>query len=164
MTSRSSRTRVALLLAITFVAGMAAGVAADRQLRPEPDDETSKQVREDDRKDRRGGRTTIERFADELGLTEEQRARIDPILEDAREGMSELFEPVRPAYRALVDSTRARIEAVLTPEQVTQYRSLLEREYGDRDGRWDRDGDGPRDRRAPDGDDDEGNQGDTETE
>ena len=163
MTSKSSRTRVALLLAITFVAGMAAGVAADRQLRSEPGEQASKQVREDDRKDRRGRRATIERFADELGLTEEQRARIDPILEDAREGMTELFEPVWPAYYALLDSARARIEAVLTPEQVAEYRALLEREYGDRDRRWDRDGDGPRDRRAPDGDD-EGNQGDTETE
>ena len=164
MTSKSSRTRVALLLAITFVAGMAAGVAADRQLRPDPGEDASKQVREDHRKDRRGGGATIERFADELGLTDEQRARIDPILEDTREGMSELFEPVRPAYRALVDSARARIEAVLTPEQAAQYRSLLEREYGDRDDRRDRDGDEPRRDRAPDGDDDEGNQGDTATE
>ncbi|MFW6084449.1 MAG: hypothetical protein ACODAA_04490 [Gemmatimonadota bacterium] len=164
MTSRTSRTRVALLLVLTFAAGMAAGVAADRQLRSDAGDETTKQLREDDRKDRRGGKATIERFADELGLTEEQRARIDPILEDAREGMSELFEPVRPAYRALVDSTRARIEAVLTPEQVTQYRSLLDREYGDRDRRRDHDGDRRRDDRSPDEDDDEGNQGDTETE
>ncbi len=165
MTSTTSRTRVALLLAITFLAGMAAGVAADRQLRSDVSEDASKQAREDHRRDRRGGRTTIERFADELGLTEEQRARIDPILEDAREGMSELFEPVRPAYRALVDSTRARIEAVLTPEQVTQYRSLLEREYGDRDGeRSHGDGDDAPDGRSPDRDEDEGNQGDTETE
>lgn len=166
MTSKTSRTRVALLLAITFAAGMAAGVAADRQLRSDVAAEASKQAREDHRRDRRGGRTTIERFADELGLTEEQRDRIDPILEDAREGMSELFEPVRPAYRALVDSTRARIEAVLTPEQVTQYRALLEREYGDRDDRRDRDRDGDeaRDGRSPDANEDEGNQGDTESE
>lgn len=164
MTSRTSRTRVALLLAITFVAGMAAGVAADRQLRSDAPPQASKQAREDHRKDRRGGGTTIERFADELGLTQQQRDRIDPILEDAREGMSELFEPVRPAYRALVDSTRARIEAVLTPEQVTQYRSLLEREYGDRDDRRRGEGDRTRDGGGPDRDEDEGNQGDTETE
>lgn len=166
MTPNTSRTRVALLLAITFLAGMAAGVAAERQLSSDDSAEASKQAREDHRRDRRGGGTTIERFADELGLTQEQRDRIDPILEDAREGMSELFEPVRPAYRALVDSTRARIEAVLTPEQVTQYRSLLEREYGDRDDRRSRDGDEdrPRDGRGPDGDDGEGNQGGTETE
>lgn len=128
--STSSRTRVALLLAITFVAGLAAGVAADRQIRPARAHDGPKQGQEDHRKDRRVRGSTIERFADELGLTEEQRAEIDPILEDTRERMDELFEPVRPQYRDLVDSTRARIEAVLTPEQVTEYRRLLEREYG----------------------------------
>lgn len=142
----SSRTRVALLLLLTFAAGMAAGVAADRQFGA-AEAEAPKQAEEDHRRDRRGGGTTIERFADELGLTTEQRARIDPILEDMRERMSDLFEPVRPAYRDLVDSTRARIEAILTPEQVADYRELLERNYGhDRDGRErDRDGDARRD-------------------
>lgn len=139
--SGGSRARVALLLTLTFVAGMAAGVATDRLFgagadRPAESDRTAgaeapKQGRDDHRRDRRGGGTTIERFADELGLTEEQRARIDPILEDTKERMSELFEPVRPAYRDLVDSARARIEAVLTPEQVIEYRRLLDRDYGD---------------------------------
>lgn len=148
--SAGSRARVALLLTLTFVAGMAAGVATDRLFgfgadRPAESDraeraEDPKQARDDHRRDRRGGGTTIERFADELGLTEEQRARIDPILEDTRERMSELFEPVRPAYRDLVDTARTQIEAILTPEQVIQYRQLLDRDYGDdhdreRDGR-----------------------------
>jgi len=142
-----SRTRAALLLVLTFVAGMAAGVAVDRQFGPGARAEAPKQADADHRRERRGGGTTIERFADELGLTEEQRGQIDPILEQAREGMSQLFEPVRPAYRELVDSTRARIEAVLTPEQAADYRELLDREYGgDRDGRGrDRAGDAERD-------------------
>lgn len=133
-----SAPRVALLLVLTFLAGMAAGVAADRQFGIGVRAEDPKQVEGDHRRDRRGGDTTIERFADELGLTDEQRARIDPILEHTRERMSVLFEPVRPAYRELIDSTRARIEAVLTPEQVADYRELLDREYGDRE-RRDRD-------------------------
>lgn len=135
----SSRSRVALLLAITFLAGMAAGVAADRALGVRAAGDVTKQAEADDRRERHGRGTTIERFADELGLTQEQRARIDPILEDARERMSELFEPVRPSYRALVDSTRARIETILTPEQVAEYRRLLDREYGRGHGRPDRD-------------------------
>lgn len=129
--SASSRTRVTLLLAITFIAGLAAGVAVDRQLLSQRGHEASKQAQEDHRRDRGVRGSTIERFADELGLTEEQRSEIDPILEETRERMSELFEPVRPMYRDLVDSTRARIEAVLTPDQVAEYRRLLEREYGD---------------------------------
>lgn len=145
--SASSRTRVAVLLAITFVAGLAAGVAVDRQILAGHGHATSKQAQEDHRRDRGVRGSTIERFADQLGLTEEQRSKIDPILEDTRERMSELFEPVRPMYRDLVDSTRARIEAVLTPDQATEYRRLLERDYGD---------DQDRDERH------EGNEGNTE--
>jgi Spy/CpxP family protein refolding chaperone len=78
---------------------------------------------------------TIERFADDLGLTSDQRAAIAPILEDTRSRMRDLSHRVRPEYREIVDSARARIEAVLSPEQVSAYRDLLERERRrDRDG------------------------------
>lgn len=135
-----ARVRVALLLAITFMAGMAAGVAADRQLRVNaeadaaPADDSLAATHENIGRSR-AGRATIERFADDLGLTEEQRAEIAPIIEDARRRMSDLFAPVRPAYGEIVDSAKARIEAILTPEQVTEYRRLLESEYGAGDGR-----------------------------
>jgi Spy/CpxP family protein refolding chaperone len=146
---------VALLLAITFMAGMAAGVAADRQLRVNAEAEAAEAPTGDsvavshENGDRPRGRgATIERFADDLGLTEDQRAEIAPIIEDARRQMSELFGSVRPAYGEIVDSAKARIEVILTPEQVTEYRRLLESEYGGRDGR--RNGRGPRDGRGRD--------------
>lgn len=120
-----SRTRVLLLLAITFVAGVAAGFVAHQQL---TDSATAEQGVAAGTQ--RG--TTIERFADELGLTAEQRAEIAPIVAETRLEMSALFEPVRPAYDAVVDSARSRIEAILTDEQVAQYRVLLKRHYGDR--------------------------------
>ena len=123
-----SRTRVSLLLAITFVAGVAAGFVAHQQLTDSPTVERGVASGRS-----AGGQrgTTIERFADELGLTDEQRAEIAPIVAETRREMSALFEPVRPVYDAVVDSARARIEAILTDEQVEQYRILLEREYGD---------------------------------
>lgn len=128
-----------LLLVLTFVAGAAAGVAADRlDLLPEfvRADEAERERRGDDR-DRREGETTIERFADELGLSRAQRAEIDGILDRYRTSMRGIWQDVRPRYRSLVDSVRTQIEGVLTPEQVTAYRSLLERRRGDRDGRDD---------------------------
>lgn len=125
-----SRTRAAMLLGITFLAGVAAGVAIDRQFRDPAPVEPPKQVTQDNRRDRGDRGTTIERFADELGLTEEQRAEIDPIIDETRDRMDDIFAPVRPAYRAVVDSARSRIEAILTPEQVTEYRRLLDRDYG----------------------------------
>lgn len=123
----TSRVRVSLLLAITFLAGMAAGFAADRQA---PVPATAGETGMSQRGSANRGGTTIERFADELGLTESQRTAIAPVIEDTQRRMSELFEPVRPAYGELIDSARARIEALLTPEQVAEYRRLLEREYG----------------------------------
>jgi len=64
------------------------------------------------------------------GLTDSQRAEIAPVLEETRQRMSELFEPVRPAYGELIDAARSKIELVLTADQVEEYRRLLEREYG----------------------------------
>lgn len=127
----SSGARVSLLLAITFLAGMAAGVAADRHLAWPSTTEATTDAAEGQARGRSG--TTIERFADELGLTDSQRAEIAPVLEDTRQEMSDLFKPIRPAYAMLVDSARTKIEAILTPEQVVEYRRLLEREYGSGD-------------------------------
>ncbi len=123
MSGRAPRGRVALLLVATFAAGAAAGVAADRQIR-RPAEAAAGPGSDASRE--RG--YTIERFADDLGLTAEQRAAIAPILEDTRSRMRDLSHRVRPEYRQIVDSARARIEAVLTPDQVASYRELLERE------------------------------------
>ena len=122
MNSGTPGFRVALLLLVTLAAGAAGGIAIDRRLDAglEPKAETT---------ERQGrGETTIERFADELGLTPEQREQIAPVLEDTRTRMSEVFDQVRPEYRRVVDSARARIESVLTPGQVDMYRRLLENE------------------------------------
>jgi hypothetical protein len=102
-----------------FAAGLAVGLAAERYaMHRDQDDEASER--------RSRGRTTIERFADDLGITPEQQARIDPILVETREQMSAVFDRVRPEWEAVVDSARARIEAVLSPEQAARYRALLE--------------------------------------
>jgi Spy/CpxP family protein refolding chaperone len=119
--------RVALLLLATLAAGAAGGIALDRKLG------SSQSTAELSDRGSRGRETTIERFADELGLTEEQRASIAPILVDTRARMSEVFDKVRPEYELVVDSARARIEAVLTPDQVRMYRQLLDEQRGRRD-------------------------------
>ena len=112
---------MALLLIVTLAAGAAGGIAIDRRI--------GSATPERAESGERGGRqSTIERFADELGLTEEQRTAIAPILVDTRERMSEVFDRVRPEYDRVVDSARARIETLLTPEQVTMYRRLLEQQ------------------------------------
>lgn len=130
----NQRIRVAALLLVTLAVGAAGGIAIDRWL-------VSNEASQAESHRRSGGRqTTIERFADELGLTEEQRDLIAPILVDTRERMSEVFDRVRPEYDVVVDSARARIEAVLTPDQVRMYRQLLQQQRG-RDGDDSADGD-----------------------
>ena len=107
-----------------FVAGLAVGLAAERYtIHRVPGEATERH---------RDRRTTIERFADDLGITPEQQEQIDPILVETRERMSEVFDRVRPDWEAVVDSARAKIEAVLTPEQVERYRALLEEQEGQR--------------------------------
>ena len=125
MSSGTPGIRVALLLLVTLAAGAAGGIAIDRRLHTVPDPKAESAEREGQ------GDTTIERFADELGLTADQRGQIAPVLEDTRTRMSEVFDQVRPEYRRVVDSARARIEEVLTPGQVEMYRKLLENENRD---------------------------------
>lgn len=128
-----SRTRVAALLLLVFAAGSAAGVAADRlSLLPGTAraEEAATERDEDGDRDRRP--TTIERFADDLGLTADQRARIEEILEEFRGDVKSLRSEFRPRWHALLDTTRTRIETVLTDEQVVQYRALLERKREER--------------------------------
>ena len=123
MKSGTPGIRVALLLLVTLAAGAAGGIAIDRRFDSPAEPNTESTGREN------RGETTIERFADELGLTVEQREQIAPVLEDTRTRMSEVFDQVRPEYRSVVDSARARIETVLTPGQVDMYRKLLEKEH-----------------------------------
>lgn len=125
MSSGTPGIRVALLLFVTLAAGAAGGIAVDRRL--EAPAELNPETTEREGR----GETTIERFADELGLTTEQRDQIAPVLEHTRTRMSEVFDQVRPEYRRVVDSARAQIEAVLTPGQVEMYRTLLENENED---------------------------------
>jgi Spy/CpxP family protein refolding chaperone len=134
------------LLGVTFVAGAAAGVAADRfTLLPG----SARAEVTTDLVERRGGgrsrrQTTIERFADELELTTQQREDIDAVLEHYRASMKQVWSDVRPKYRTLVDSVRLEIEALLNPEQVEQYRTLLrsqrtrDREHGESETQEDR--------------------------
>jgi HlyD family secretion protein len=68
-----------------------------------------------------------ERLVKALGLTAEQQAKLDPILEDSRQQMLELrrgglseVEHRRRATRVR-DATRAQIRQILTPEQLAKY-------------------------------------------
>lgn len=145
-----SRWKAGVLLVLVFVAGAAVGIAGDRlDLIPKPIQATESAGLDDagdrpsaDRAEDGEDQTTIERFADDLGLTAAQRTEIEALLDRYRSSTRELWHEVRPKYRALMDSVRVEIEAVLTSVQAEQYRALLRERYGGGD--QDR-GDGDRD-------------------
>jgi Spy/CpxP family protein refolding chaperone len=126
-----SRFRAALLLGLVFVAGAAAGIAGDRlemiprAARAEPAAGTSEGETAEER-----DQPVIERFADDLGLTAEQRGRIEALLDRFRHSTRELSLSVRPQYRALMDSVKIEIEGVLDSVQIERYRELLADRYG----------------------------------
>ena len=125
----------ALALLLVFGAGAAAGVAAERLWLDADGENPAAEHRDDEKGDKE--HTVIERFSEELELTDDQEARIDTILAQVRDRMHEMWSEVRPRYRAIVDSARGRIEEVLTEEQARRYRELLKREAERRDDdRW----------------------------
>jgi Spy/CpxP family protein refolding chaperone len=92
--------------AALFAAGVAAGVAWERTRGEEPEF----RVRVD------GGRARVEAF-DELGLTDDQRRRIEEIFARSQPRTDAVLRETLPRLRAVTDSINAEIQAVLTPEQ-----------------------------------------------
>jgi len=124
---RILRTRLVtgLVLAVVFGAGVVLGLALDRSLIAEPETEVA---------DARAGAdsTTQSRrrpLYEQVEPTEEQKVRIDSIVDEYRTAMKSLHAEFRaaynPRYEALVVGTRAAIRGVLTEEQANAYDSLV---------------------------------------
>jgi len=64
------------------------------------------------------------RFAEKLGLTAEQRQRVEAILDWKRAKMDSVLAPTRAAAQAVTDSTRQRIEAVLDSSQRQTFAAM----------------------------------------
>lgn len=126
--SGSGRARllgIALLVA-TFLAGGISGAAVSRRtgalpqsaaVSPEVQGKAAEPMG-DQQRERRS------RLIDQIGLTSDQRAAIDSILHEGREKIDAYWKETEPGYRALVDSTRAMVRAVMTPEQLAEYDRL----------------------------------------
>lgn len=122
--SRPRLVGIALLMA-TFVAGMFSGAALERRAgarAPQPEPQAKAQPAE---RVHGGGRGHTHRtILDQIDLTPEQRARIDSILQIGRQRMDAFWKETGPGYRALVDSTRAQVRAIMNPEQRARYDEL----------------------------------------
>ena len=95
-----------------------------------------------------GHHSSLERITDQLNLTSDQRAKIQPILDQARPQIETIHREAMQKMKQVMDNTMAQIRPMLTPEQQTK----LDEVKNERPGR---DGHGPRHhRQGEDGQDD----------
>jgi Spy/CpxP family protein refolding chaperone len=121
-TPRRTRLLAIGVLAATFATGMLAGTAADQALAargPAPAPKAGWQCEGGP-----GGKTRA--ILDQLRLTPEQRTRIDAVMERRRAQADAFWASEGPRMRSIVDSTRAEVRAILTPEQRAEYDRIRE--------------------------------------
>ena len=125
-----ARLLTAVVLVLVFGSGVTAGLAWE----PTPgmartaesaqaeDQGGEREVRERGARSNRGRRPLL---VEQVGLTVEQKARVDEIVENSRLRMRSLEKDTRPQYRAIIEETRTAIKGVLTTEQRAEYEMLL---------------------------------------
>jgi len=65
-----------------------------------------------------------QRFAESLALTPAQRSKVDAILCRKRASMDSILAPVRPARKAVSDSTARAIDSVLDERQRAKFAEM----------------------------------------
>jgi len=109
---------VALLVATFAIGGLAGAAAVRLSAAREP---AAAPPAAEGSAPREGCRTST---LDQVGLTPEQRERVNAVLERRRRETGAFWDEYGPILRAIVDSTRAEIRAVLTDEQRAEYDRL----------------------------------------
>jgi len=136
--SRRSIWIAAAVLALTFLAGGLAGAAvALLARRPAfPHDVRLERIHLPEvppAPGAPGGPVFYKRLGDEfgaeLGLDEEQAARVDSLMDIQRQKADSLLGSMGPRLKALMDSTNADIEALLTDEQRERFHEMQSRRH-----------------------------------
>jgi Spy/CpxP family protein refolding chaperone len=122
------------VLSATFLAGAMAGAATLKVVV----DDRAEQPRRERPDARRAGPGERPSIFDQMGLTAAQKAAMDSIMEKRRREMDAFWKEHNAEVRAIVDSARAEIDRILTPEQRKKFEEFRERrgrDHPDRDGR-----------------------------
>lgn len=142
------------LVTVVFLSGAVAGIAADRALRPATlEGREGPAVRSPaPLRGMRAPRIPPAGAArmpllDQLELSDDQRQRVDSILEQRRRQVTALWREQESTFRSAMDSTQQEILSVLTPEQRAEYQERM-REVRSR---WQGVPRAPRERRSPPG-------------
>ncbi|HEY7634801.1 MAG TPA: hypothetical protein VH763_04615 [Gemmatimonadales bacterium] len=127
------RILAALILFLVALAGGLTAVALDRLvLRPPPGPHFHDFGRGPGGRAPERERAARDRFAKELGLTSDQRVRIDSLMDRQLKEIRSVREQVQPRLDSIVAQTRREIDTILTPEQRTKAKELAQRRFGDR--------------------------------
>ncbi len=72
-------------------------------------------------------RKTLERMVGRLGLSPEQRARVEAVIARRQAAMRMMRTEFQPRVRSELDATARQIETELTPDQVRRWRVMMDR-------------------------------------
>ena len=73
-------------------------------------------------------RNALDDFSKEIGLSPEQRAAVDSIMDERHRIIDSIMTPVRPQIAAARESARKLIRARLTPEQERRFDAYVQRQ------------------------------------
>lgn len=128
--ARRARLQAALVLAAVVLTSLVGGIALDRYVlhRHRP-------TTHGDRRGPDGGRPPrtemssriAERMGTDLGLTPDQRSRVDTIIGHQLDAVRAIMDRTRPEMDSVLASTRVAIESLLTPDQRARFDSLQAR-------------------------------------
>lgn len=120
--ARSRWIALAVLSAV-FLAGAAVGAAAFTMLTRTRQEQPQRPGPGGPRTSRGNGPSIF----DQMELTAAQKAAMDSIMEKRRREMDAFWKQHNPEVRAIVDSARAEVDRLLTPEQRQKFEEFRER-------------------------------------
>jgi Spy/CpxP family protein refolding chaperone len=120
-----------LAILVLSVAGLVFAQASQEQQAPTPDKHAGMQ---------RNGESAdqhLQTLSERLNLTDDQKAKLKPILEDKMKQMKAVHEDSslspdqkRTKMKSIHDSLHEQINAVLTPEQQTKFKQMQQEHMG----------------------------------
>ena len=88
------------------------------------------------------GRPNMERIAQDLKLTDDQKSRLKAAMENQMQKIKTLRadtslskEDLRAKAREIHQATEAKIKAILTPDQLTKWREIMKQRHAQRQAR-----------------------------
>src|SRR5438552_6830691 len=116
--------KIWLVLGVVFVLGCVTGVALTGLYRSRASG---------DRPEARERAERFEKMRSELGLTDQQTTAVRTILDETRNEYRALRTELRPRFDEPRQKARARIRALLTPEQQQKFDALVAQQDAQRD-------------------------------